>query len=381
MSAQLGPPLIQLFAPRPPLRYLVPHDDPPEKRTTTSITGVAGFLSFLERQDTDYQGTETVEETKQRERAEKRRKYEDAQREALAKFNPNEDTEVQGDPYKTLFVSRLSYEVTEDDLQREFGRYGAIERIRLVACRETQKPRGYAFLVFERERDMRAAYKDTDGIKIKGRRICVDVERGRTVKNWKPMRLGGGLGGRRKPGRPDPLGGRPSGYSSSSRPMDNRPFQNHGHSGNQYNSRDDRPRDRSAQRHDRRNDSYRGNERSSDRNDRGYGAAPTHSYSTKPPPSTDRARQGRQGIGFDQAPDHRANGSRPYQDSHIDFAPSSHQTSLDPRARQPPTTYTSTVPTAPSAPWLADGQSSSDTRRQRPTYDDARDRDIKRRRY
>jgi len=41
-----------------------------------------------------------------------------------------------------------------------------------------------------------AAYKETDGIRIKDRRVLVDVERGRTVKGWKPRRLGGGLGGR-----------------------------------------------------------------------------------------------------------------------------------------------------------------------------------------
>ncbi|KAG1464306.1 hypothetical protein G6F55_001866 [Rhizopus delemar] len=40
------------------------------------------------------------------------------------------------------------------------------------------------------------AYKDTDGLKILGRRIIVDVERARTVKGWKPRRLGGRLGGR-----------------------------------------------------------------------------------------------------------------------------------------------------------------------------------------
>ena len=30
----------------------------------------------------------------------------------------------------------------------------------------------------------------TDGKKIDGRRIVVDVERGRTVKSWRPRRLG-----------------------------------------------------------------------------------------------------------------------------------------------------------------------------------------------
>merc|ERR1719320_1882537 len=56
------------------------------------------------------------------------------------------------------------------------------------------KPRGYAFIEFEKERDMHSAYKSADGLKIDGRRVMVDVERGRTVQGWKPRRLGGGLG-------------------------------------------------------------------------------------------------------------------------------------------------------------------------------------------
>jgi len=47
-----------------------------------------------------------------------------------------------------------------------------------------------------------AAYKHADGKKIDGRRVLVDVERSRTVKGWRPRRLGGGLGGTRK-GGPD----------------------------------------------------------------------------------------------------------------------------------------------------------------------------------
>ena len=101
--------------------------------------------------------------------------------------------------------------MSEKELTREFEVYGPIERLRIVRDKEG-KSRGYAFVVYERERDMRsecqpalrlsalltvraAAYKEAEGIKIGGRRIMVDVERGRTVKDWKPMRLGGGLGG------------------------------------------------------------------------------------------------------------------------------------------------------------------------------------------
>lgn len=42
-----------------------------------------------------------------------------------------------------------------------------------------------------------AAYKRADGKKIDGRRVVVDIERGRTIKGWKPRRLGGGRGGRK----------------------------------------------------------------------------------------------------------------------------------------------------------------------------------------
>lgn len=43
--------------------------------------------------------------------------------------DPEKDPQVKGDPYKTLFVSRLNYETREPDLEREFGRFGPIERV------------------------------------------------------------------------------------------------------------------------------------------------------------------------------------------------------------------------------------------------------------
>ena len=55
----------------------------------------------------------------------------------------------------------------------------------------------HAFVEFEKSADLTEAYKDADGRKINGRRILVDVERGRTVKGWLPRRLGGGLGSTR----------------------------------------------------------------------------------------------------------------------------------------------------------------------------------------
>ena len=76
--------------------------------------------------------------------------------------------------------------------------YGPVRSVKLVYDKFTEKPRGYGFVEFEHERDMKTAYKHADGRKIDGRRILVDVERGRTVKDWKPRKCGGGLGSSRK---------------------------------------------------------------------------------------------------------------------------------------------------------------------------------------
>lgn len=100
-------------------------------------------------------------------------------------------------------------------MRRDFEGFGTIERVRIVRDKKGRS-RGYAFIIYERERDMKgisylcylsrlslisfaAAYKESDGLHIMGKKILVDVERGRTVRGWRPRRLGGGLGGRPKP--------------------------------------------------------------------------------------------------------------------------------------------------------------------------------------
>jgi RNA recognition motif-containing protein len=42
---------------------------------------------------------------------------------------PQDDPSIRGDAFKTLIVARLSYEATEEDLEKEFARFGPIERV------------------------------------------------------------------------------------------------------------------------------------------------------------------------------------------------------------------------------------------------------------
>ncbi|KAF4308707.1 putative u1 small nuclear ribonucleo protein [Botryosphaeria dothidea] len=218
MTDKLPPNLLALFAPRPALRYLPPSDHAPEARKTMDIEGVGKYIQALKEYDDNYVPTESWLQRKDRLKQEKKEKLEKTLTEGVTTFKPAEDPNVRGDPFRTLFVARLSYDTEVKDLEREFGRFGPIERIRVI--HDTTQPedappkkknRGYAFIVYEREKDMKAAYKETDGIRIKDRRVLVDVERGRTVSGWRPRRLGGGLGGRgytkATPARPSGPGG------------------------------------------------------------------------------------------------------------------------------------------------------------------------------
>ncbi|OEL30055.1 U1 small nuclear ribonucleoprotein 70 kDa [Dichanthelium oligosanthes] len=100
--------------------------------------------------------------------------------EELQKYGPQSDPNATGDPYKTLFVARLNYETSEHRIKKEFEAYGPIKRVSICD-----------------------AYKQADGRKLDDKRILVDVECGRTVPNWRPRRLGGGVGSSRISGEGD----------------------------------------------------------------------------------------------------------------------------------------------------------------------------------
>jgi U1 small nuclear ribonucleoprotein 70kDa len=133
MTDKLPQNLLALFQPRPPLRYIPPQDTPPEDRALkqSQISGVAAFLPALaEYAATDYyEPTESWLQRKDRIKAEKKARLEEMARDDFKEFQPENDPQIRGDAVKTLFVGRLAYEAKEGDLEREFGRFGPIERV------------------------------------------------------------------------------------------------------------------------------------------------------------------------------------------------------------------------------------------------------------
>lgn len=199
MTQYLPPNLLALFAARDPIPYLPPTDKPTHEKKRQPYTGVADYLTQFEDPEETPLPTKAETKSQKLERKRKEKSEQNAYKleQDLALWNPHETEDATTDPYRTLFVARIHYDTSESKLRREFEAYGKIKQIKLIHDTKTDKPRGYAFIEYEDESSMHAAYKRADGKKIDGKRVVVDIERGRTIKGWKPRRLGGGKGGRK----------------------------------------------------------------------------------------------------------------------------------------------------------------------------------------
>jgi len=84
MTDKLPPNLLALFAPRPPLRWVPPSDNPPEQRKTAAISGIADFLPALASYECEYEyhPTESWLDARERKKREKKEQAEKLVQEA-----------------------------------------------------------------------------------------------------------------------------------------------------------------------------------------------------------------------------------------------------------------------------------------------------------
>lgn len=76
MTDKLPPPLLALFQPRPPLRYIPPSDRAPEDVRKSSLSGVAQYLDEVKAYPDQhpYSASESWLQRKLRQKAERREK-------------------------------------------------------------------------------------------------------------------------------------------------------------------------------------------------------------------------------------------------------------------------------------------------------------------
>lgn len=100
---------------------------------------------------------------------------------------------------KRLYVGNLPYDADEAGLRAAFSQDGrTVERVHIVLDRETQRPRGFAFVEMANDDQAKAAIAAMDGAVFGTRQLRVTE-----AEERRP----GGAGGPGGPGGPRPMGG------------------------------------------------------------------------------------------------------------------------------------------------------------------------------
>lgn len=99
-----------------------------------------------------------------------------------------------------IYVGNLSFDASEEDLQKLFSGFGQVSAVTIVRDKYSGQPRGFGFIEMPERSEAQAAIENLNGKELLGRSINVSEARPRTDRG-RP----GGQGGRK--GRPGGHGG------------------------------------------------------------------------------------------------------------------------------------------------------------------------------
>lgn len=80
-----------------------------------------------------------------------------------------------------LYVGNLAYATTEAELRELFGRFGSIVSVKIVVDRETNRPRGFAFVEMASAAEGDQAIKELNGKEFQNRALVVNEARPQTA--------------------------------------------------------------------------------------------------------------------------------------------------------------------------------------------------------
>ena len=94
-----------------------------------------------------------------------------------------------------IYVSNLSFNVTDEDLQDYFAEYGEVSSAKVIMDKFTGKSRGFAFVEMSDDAAAQKAIQELDGASVDGRTIGVSVAKPREDRGSGGGRNKGGGGG------------------------------------------------------------------------------------------------------------------------------------------------------------------------------------------
>lgn len=99
-----------------------------------------------------------------------------------------------------IYVGNLSFDASEEDLQKAFSEFGQVSSATIVRDRYSGQPRGFGFVEMPDQSAAHAAIENLNGKELLGRSMTVSEARPRTdrggSKRQGGRREGSGRGGR-----------------------------------------------------------------------------------------------------------------------------------------------------------------------------------------
>ena len=78
-----------------------------------------------------------------------------------------------------IYVGNLPFSIHGEELEDLFGAHGTVDRVSLVADRETGRPRGFGFVTMNNDAEARSAIEALNGSEVGGRVLKINEARPR----------------------------------------------------------------------------------------------------------------------------------------------------------------------------------------------------------
>lgn len=91
-----------------------------------------------------------------------------------------------------IYVSNLSFNVTDEDLQSYFAEYGEVSSAKVITDKFTQRSRGFGFVEMSDDEAAQKAIAELDGATVDGRAIRVNVAKPREERPAPKKSFAGG---------------------------------------------------------------------------------------------------------------------------------------------------------------------------------------------
>jgi len=83
---------------------------------------------------------------------------------------------------KNLYVGNMGAGTTEDELRKAFAVYGTVQTVSVINDRDTGRPRGFAFVEMESDKEAQNALMGLNGSTLGGATLTVNEARPKVVR-------------------------------------------------------------------------------------------------------------------------------------------------------------------------------------------------------